>query len=79
MSNTPRPWKNRKLIQFALLFCLVMLMYFVVEVLPLNVGVRHIPWHEIPMHIRNRLPVVVAIALVAAAMLVIKQRNPDGK
>jgi hypothetical protein len=73
MSDEPKSWKSRKPAQFALLFCLVMIMFFVIEVLPLNLGAKHIPWHEIPSHIQHRLPVVILIALAAAALLVAKQ------
>jgi hypothetical protein len=75
MPGEPKSWKNRKPAQFLLLFCLVMLMFFVIEVLPLNLGARHIPWHDIPSHIQRRLPVVVLIALAAAAVLVVKQKK----
>jgi hypothetical protein len=79
MSEEKISWKNRKPIQFLLMFCVIMIMYFLIEVLPLNVGTKHIPWHEIPQHIQQRLPVVILIALAAAAVLVVKQKNPGGK
>ncbi len=79
VSKEKKSWKNRKSVQFALLFCLVMIMYFVIEVLPLNMGPRHVPWSQIPSQIQHRLPVVVLIALAASVVLVVKQKNPGGK
>ncbi len=79
MANEKKSWKNRKPVQFVLMFGIVMLMYFAIEVVPLNVGSKHIAWRDIPSHIQHRLPVVVLIALAAAAMLVVKQKNPGGK
>jgi hypothetical protein len=80
MSEEKKSWKNRKPIQFILMFCVIMGMFFVIEVVPLNMGARHIPWSEIPSHIHARLPMVVMIALAAAAyIVVVKQRNTGGK
>jgi|GEM_PF-6332239 hypothetical protein len=79
MQEEKKSWKNRKPVQFVLLFCLVMMTYFVIEVLPLNVGSKHIPWSRIPSHIQHRLPVIVLIALAASAVLVAKQKNPGEK
>jgi hypothetical protein len=67
--------KNKKPVQFLILFIVIMAMYFVIEVLPLNVGTSHIPWNEIPQHISKRLPVVVLIALAASAYIVAKNKD----
>ncbi len=79
VSEEKKSWKNRKPVQFALLFCLVMITYFVIEVLPLNLGSKHIPWSRIPSHIQHRLPLVVLIALAVSTVLVVKQKNPGEK
>jgi hypothetical protein len=80
LSEEINSWKNKKPIRFLLMFCMIMGLYFLIEVLPLNFGTKHIPWSEIPAHIQARLPIVVMIALAAAAYIVtVKQRNTSGK
>jgi heme/copper-type cytochrome/quinol oxidase subunit 3 len=80
MAQEKKPLKNRKLVQFLLMFCVIMGMYFMVEVLPLNIGSNRTSWKEIPSQMQKRLPVVLAIALAASAYLVtIKQKKPGGK
>jgi hypothetical protein len=72
--------KKNKLVQFLILFLVIMVMFFAIEVLPLNFGPKHIPWHEIPSHIQRRLPVVVMIAFAGAAYIVVRNRGtPDDK
>jgi hypothetical protein len=72
--------KKNKIVQFLILFFVIMLMFFAVEVLPLNYGPKHIPWREIPSHIRHRLPVVLMIAAAGAGYIIVRSRgNPTGK
>jgi len=64
-----------KITQFIILFLIIMLMYFAIEVLPLNLGQKHIPWSEIPAHIRQRLPIMLLIACAAAAYIVLGSKK----
>jgi hypothetical protein len=80
MKEPQNNWKRNSAVQFLILFSVIMLMFFAIEVLPLNVGPKHIPWHEIPSHIKHRLPVVLMIAAAGAAFIVIRNRgNPGNK
>jgi hypothetical protein len=67
--------KKNKIAQFLILFFVILLMFFAIEVLPLNVGPKHLPWREIPSHIRHRLPVVLMIAAAGAGFIVIRNRG----
>jgi DNA mismatch repair protein MutH len=72
--------KKNKIVQFLILFSVIMVMFFAVEVMPLNFGPKHIPWRAIPSHIRHRLPVVLMIAAAGSAYIVIRTRgNPAEK
>ena len=72
--------KKNKIVQFLILFFVIMLMFFIIEVLPLNYGPKHIPWREVPSHIRHRLPVVLMIAAAGAGFIVLRNRgNTNGK
>jgi hypothetical protein len=72
--------KKNKIVQFLILFFVIMLMFFAVEVLPLNYGPKHIPWREIPSHIQHRLPVVLMIAAAGAGYIIVRSRgNPTDK
>jgi cytochrome b561 len=72
--------KKNKIVQFLILFFVIMLMFFAVEVLPLNYGPKHIPWREIPSHIQHRLPVVLMIAAAGAGYIILRSRgNPTDK
>jgi len=64
--------RKNKLVQFLILFVVIIFMFFAIEVLPLNFGPKHIPWREIPSHIQHRLPVVLMIALAGAAYVVVR-------
>ena len=79
MTNSSGDWKRNKLVRFLILFCVIMAMFFAVEVLPLNFGPKHIPWRDIPSHIRRRLPVVVVIAVAGAAYVVVRNRGNTGE
>ena len=52
-----------------------MAMFFAIEVMPLNFGPKHIPWREIPSHIKHRLPVVLMIAAAGAGFIVVRNRK----
>jgi hypothetical protein len=67
--------KKNKIVQFLILFFVILLMFFAIEVLPLNFGPKHIPWRAIPSHIRRRLPVVLMIAAAGSAYIVIRNRG----
>jgi hypothetical protein len=67
--------KKNKVVQFLILFSVIILMFFAIEVLPLNVGPKHIPWREVPSHIRHRLPVVLMIAAAGAGFIVVRNRG----
>lgn len=72
--------KNNKLVQFLILFSVIMVMFFAIEVLPLNFGPKHIPWKDIPSHIQRRLPVVLMIAAAGAGYIVVRSSgNPTNK
>jgi TRAP-type C4-dicarboxylate transport system permease small subunit len=72
--------RKNKIVQFLILFFVIILMYFAIEVLPLNYGPKHVPWREVPSHIRHRLPVVLMIAAAGAAFTVVRNRgNTNGK
>lgn len=71
--------KKNKFVQFLILFIVIMGMFFVIEVLPLNYGPKHIPWREIPSHIKHRLPVVLMIAAAGAGYIVIRNRGNQGR
>jgi TRAP-type C4-dicarboxylate transport system permease small subunit len=80
MDDSQGKWKKNIIAQFLILFSVIMLMFFAIEVMPLNVGPKHIPWHEIPAHMKNRLPVVLMIAAAGAAFIVARNRgNPGNK
>jgi hypothetical protein len=67
--------KKNKIVQFLILFFVIILMFFAIEVMPLNFGPKHIPWREIPSHIRHRLPVVLMIAAAGAGYIVVRNRG----
>jgi hypothetical protein len=67
--------KKNKVVQFLILFTVIMVMFFLIEVLPLNVGPKRIPWRAIPSHISRRLPVVLMIAVAGSAYIVVRNRG----
>jgi hypothetical protein len=68
-----------KLGQFAIMFALMMLMFFAIEVVPLHFGAKQIPWGQVPAHLQKRLPVMLLIAGAAAAWLVFVKNNQHNK
>jgi hypothetical protein len=65
--------KAAKLRQFALLFCIIIIMYVAIEVLPLTAGQKHLSFHDLLAQIRHRLPVILLIAAAASAYLTMKK------
>ncbi len=69
MAESQEPAKKNRIQQFAILFFVIILMFFFIEVAPLHFGPKQMPWQEIPMHLKHRIPIILLIAISAAGYL----------
>jgi len=77
MADSPETPQKNRIQQFAIMFFIIIAMFFFIEVVPLHFGAKHMPWQEIPLHLKNRIPVILLIALAAAGYITFgKNKQP---
>ncbi|MBD3418607.1 MAG: hypothetical protein GF398_00670 [Chitinivibrionales bacterium] len=63
-------FKTSRLVRFFSFFGMILIIFFVIEILPLHYGSKQLPWHEIVPLLRAKLPRILLIAAGASLFIV---------
>jgi peptidoglycan/LPS O-acetylase OafA/YrhL len=60
-----------------MLAAMVILLFFCIEILPFHFGPKHLPWPELIPHIKQRMPVIVLIAVAVALWVGMREQKKE--
>ncbi|MBD3322110.1 MAG: hypothetical protein GF350_13510 [Chitinivibrionales bacterium] len=62
--------RNReRIVRILIIFSLIIILFFAIEIIPLYFGPAHMPWNELINIVQKRLPKIVLIAAAAAIFI----------